>query len=410
MDLTIDPAVVAQHVLELGRIGAYADTGVWRTVYSPEWVDAQDLVDRWLAQAGLTVRRDSVGSVWGRLDGTDDAPVVVTGSHIDSQTPGGRYDGALGVIAGLLAVQALHDRLGRPRRPIEVVSLCEEEGSRFPQASFWGSRAITGAIAPGDADQIRSRRGETIADAMRDVGLDPARIREAIRDDIAAFIELHIEQGPVLEDAGQPVGIVSAITGLRHYVVELTGRSDHAGARPMDTRLDPMLGAAEIIGAVIEHAMALGRPAVTTVGRISSVPNLTAAVPESVTFTIDARHPDPRALEALYGHHESIIQTVARRRGLTARWEVLIEQQPYALDPSLVEVLERSAREAGVGALTLHSGAGHDTQRIATIAPAAMVFVRSAGGRSHTPAEYTSPEDAAAGIAVLARALHHLAY
>lgn len=410
-ELTIDPALVERHVVELARYGAHGETGVWRTVYSPEWVAAQDQVAAWLAEAGLAVRRDAVGNVWGRLAGTAGQDrVIVTGSHIDSQRPGGRYDGALGVIAGLLAVRALKERFGAPRRTIEVVSLCEEEGSRFPGTNFWGSRAIAGWATPEDAEQLRGYEEETVAEAMRAVGLDPARLPEAKRDDIDAFIELHIEQGPVLEQEGLPVAIVSGFPGLRHYLVTVHGRSDHAGAMPMDLRRDPLAGAAEMIAGVLGAALAEGRPAVTTVGRVLVEPNFPAIVPEVVRFTIDARHPDPATLARLCAAHEATIQAIAARRGLEASWEVTQEHPPSPSDPALIQTFEQAAREQGIPALTMPSGAVHDSQRMAALARVVMLFVQSKGGRSHTPAEYTAPEHAAAGIQLLAAGLHRLAY
>lgn len=410
MKIAVDATLVSRYVDELAQFGAHGPGGVWRLVYSPEWVAAQDCVARWCREAGLDVRRDAVGSVWGRLDGTEGGRAYITGSHVDSQTPGGRFDGVLGVICGVIALRTLRETFGNPRRPVEVVSLCEEEGSRFTEASFWGSRAITGQIGPEDAEKIRSVSGETIGDAMRSVGLDPALIPTARRDDIEAFIELHIEQGPLLEEAGLPVGVVNGITGLRHYVVELAGRADHAGGRPMDTRLDPMAGAAEVINGVIEHARALGRPAVTTVGTMMVEPNLKAAVPGRVVFSVDARHPDRQALRNLYDHHESLIRSVAEREGLKANWKVVLEKEPRRSDPELVATIEEVTRELGIRAMTMHSGGVHDAQRMADITRAAMIFVRSRGGRSHTPEEFTSTEDAVDGIKVLAGTLHRLAY
>lgn len=408
--IKIDAQLVEHYLTELARFGAYGETGVWRTVYSPEWVAAQHQVMVWADEAGLNTWQDAVGNVWGRLAGSERGPSIVTGSHIDSQAPGGRFDGALGVVAGLVALRALREQFGPPRRTLELLSLCEEESSRFPSANFWGSRAITGAIEPDEVDTVIGYDRKSIGDAMLEIGLEPERIREAIRDDIDTFIELHIEQGPILEGAEIEVGIVNAITGLRHYLVTLTGRSDHAGARPMDTRLDPMAAAAEIIARVIQHAEALGRPAVTTVGRMLVEPNLPAAVPDRVTFTIDARHPDPDARAALYAHHEGVLREVSERRGIGLEWTITANHEPCLSDPALVTLLEDAARQQGIPALTLHSGAAHDTQRMAAIAKVAMIFVQSRDGRSHTPAEYTSTAHAVSGIRALAMALYRLAY
>jgi allantoate deiminase len=406
----IDPKLIERHVLELARHGAYGETGVWRTAYSREWAAAQDQVAAWFADAGLEVRRDAVGNVWGRIEGSEPGGVIVSGSHIDSQTPGGRYDGALGVVAALVAVDALRRRFGRPRRTIETVSLCEEEASRFPAASFWGSRALTGRIDPADPERVRDFDGISIGDAMRSVGLEPARIPEAARGDIYAWIELHIEQGPLLEEAGVPVGVVDAITGIRHYAVRLVGRSDHAGGRPMEGRLDPVAGLAEIITAVVGVALELGPPAVTTVGKIQVEPNLAAAVAENVTFTVDSRHPDPAVLARQHARQEELMQEIARRRGLDVSWTKTIDLPPCPSDSEVVATLERAARAQDIPFVRVHSGAGHDTQNIAGIAKAAMVFARCKDGRSHTPAEFASPEDAAAATAVLAAAIYELAY
>jgi allantoate deiminase len=410
MTVEIDAELVERYLLELARHGAHGETGVWRTVYSPEWVAAQDQVGEWLEDAGLEVRRDAVGNVWGRLAGTEPGPVVATGSHVDSQTPGGRYDGALGVIAGIVALRSLREQFGSPRRTLEAVSLCEEEASRFHATNFWGSRAIIGTIGPGELDRIKDFDGVTIGAAMRRIGLDPARIPEARRDDIGAWIELHIEQGPILEEQDLPVGIVDAITAITHYVVELVGRSDHAGARPMAGRLDPMAGFAEIVGAVVGVALDGGPPAVTTVGRVHVEPNLPSAVPDKVTFTLDSRHPDQGAVEAQQAEQERLMREIAERRGLRISWTKPLDLPACPCDPEIVATLERAAREQGIPYRRMHSGAGHDTQNMAKIAKVAMVFARSKDGRSHTPEEFTSVEDAVAAIRVLAAGLRELAY
>ncbi|WP_181704797.1 Zn-dependent hydrolase [Chthonobacter rhizosphaerae] len=410
VSVDIDPSLVERRILDLARHGACFDTGVWRTVYSAEWVAATDQYAAWCADAGLEVRRDAVGNVWGRLAGTEPGGSIVSGSHIDSQKPGGRYDGALGSIGGLVAIEALFRRFGRPKRTLEALAFCEEEGSRFPSANFWGSRAVTRAVRQGDAETMRGYEDETMADAMRAVGLDPARIPEAGRDDIDVFVELHIEQGPVLEQAGKPVAVVDAITGMRHYHVTLTGEQNHAGAFPMDLRRDPMAGFAEIAGGVIDTAHRMGRPAVTTVGRVSADPNYPAIVPRTVRFTVDARHPDPAMRALLYARHEALMREVAARRGLDISWEILVDHAPCLSDPALVRTFEDAARRQDIPFLTMASGAGHDSQQMAEIARVVMLFVRSKDGRSHTPEEFSSLDDIVAGIRVLAAGLHDLAY
>src|SRR5216110_3504772 len=234
----IDRALLERRLDELHAIGAEPDGGAYRPLYGVAWGTAVERVERWLKDAGLKTRRDAVGNLWGRAEG--DGKSIVTGSHIDTVRHGGRLDGALGIVAGLTAVAALLKEKGKPRRPLEVVAICEEEGSRFP-TNFWGSRAIIGAIDTPDA---------AMAAAMRECGLDPARIATAARDDIDTFVELHIEQGAVLETSGTPLAVVSAIVGTAQLEVAVTGQPDHAGTTPMDLRRDALAGAAAMVQAV----------------------------------------------------------------------------------------------------------------------------------------------------------------
>lgn len=408
--IDIDPTLVEHYILKLAAHGAHGQTGVWRTVYSSEWLAATRQYAAWCEEAGLCVHQDAVGNVWGRLEGSEPGSSIVSGSHIDTQKPGGRYDGALGALAALIAIKALREQFGTPRRTLEAVAFCEEESSRFPSANFWGSRAITGRIAPEDPGTRLGFDGETIAEAMQTVGLDPKRIPEARRNDIDTFIELHIEQGPILEQADIPVAIVNAVTGIRHYTVELRGTQNHAGAFPMDIRRDPMAGFMEIGSQAIDTAHRWGRPAVTTVGRVVAEPNATAVIPSKVTFTIDARHPDPELCQRLYATHEAMMREVAGRRGLDLDWTVQIDHRPCLSDPGLVSLLRQCAAERQIPILTMASGAGHDTQQMAEIAKVAMIFVRSKDGRSHTPEEFSSIPDIVAGVKLLAAGLHRLAY
>ncbi|CAN5513364.1 allantoate deiminase [soil metagenome] len=411
--ITIEPTTVERYIMELARFGAHGETGVWRPVYGEAWFDAQRQVEQWMQDAGMTTRWDAVGNVWGRIEGSNDGPnqgVILTGSHIDSQLPGGRYDGALGVLSGILAAGELVNQFGQPDRTIEVVSFCEEESSRFPTAHHWGSRAVAGAIEPEDLESVISYDGEKIGDVMREAGFDLEAIPEVKRDDIDIFIELHIEQGPILEQADIPVAVVTGITGIRHYHIELRGRADHAGARPMDTRRDPMAAAAEIISTTIDTAHRMGRPAVTTVGRMSVEPNGAAIVPGQVNFSIDARHPDPETRALLYARHEATIRAVCERREIDYSWTLGAEQPPRISDPELVETFVAAANEQGINHTTMPSGAVHDANRMAGFTRMVMLFVQSKDGRSHTPDEFTYPDHAAKGVELLAAGLHRLAY
>ena len=408
--IAIDENVIEDLLMSLAKIGQVGETGVSRMAFSEEWATAMDICRAFGEEAGLEMRMDAVGNLWARLEGKSRGPVVATGSHIDSQDPGGRYDGALGAVAGLVSLAALKAQAGQPDQTLEAVVFCEEEGSRFPTSGFWGSRGIVGKIAPEDLVTTRSFAGEPIGEVMASVGLDPARVGAAVRDDISAFIELHIEQGPILEAADLPVGLVSAITGMGQFEVSIEGKDDHAGAFPMDLRRDPMAGFAEIASSLIDHAHRLGRPAVTTIGQCTVEPGGTAVVPARVTFSLDARHPDPDARETLYSTQDNLMREICARRGLGYTRKELINLAPCVSDASLLSRMKAAADDLEIPHLTMVSGAGHDAQQMALIAPVAMLFVRSEGGRSHTPEEFSTLGDCCDGTRVLAQTLYRIAY
>ena len=398
--MRIDGALLEQRLDELYKIGTEPGGGVYRPLYGTAWAEAGDCVERWMKKAGLEARRDAVGNLWGRLDGTKKGKVIVTGSHIDTVRHGGRLDGALGIVAGLTAVEALLKEKGKPRRTLEVVAICEEEGSRFA-TNFWGSRAIVGAIDSPDA---------AMAEAMRERGLDPATVASAARDDIDTFVELHIEQGAVLETANVPLAVVSAIVGTAHLELAVTGRPDHAGTTPMDMRRDALAGAAAMVQAVESIARSLGKPAVATVGKIRAEPDQINVVPGRVVFTVDLRHSDPGARRALEERTRSLCRTIAAERGLELEVRVLQERPPVPMHAEVRAVLTRAAQECGVQATGLVSGAGHDAQILAARCKVGMLFVPSVGGRSHCPEEHTDPGHLELGVRVLVRALELLAY
>jgi len=384
----------------LYAIGAQPEGGTYRGLYDDSWAQAVDLVERWLQEAGLQTSRDTVGNLWGRVEGTNKGKSVVTGSHIDTVRCGGRLDGALGIVAGLTAVESLVKEHGVPRRTLEVVAICEEEGSRF-QTNFWGSRAIVASIDRVDPD---------IADAMRRRGLDPKRVAEAARADIDCFLELHIEQGAVLESAGVPLAVVSAIVGTAHLELSVTGRADHAGTTPMTQRHDALVGAAAMIQAIESIARSLGAPAVATVGKIRAEPDQMNVIPGRAVFTVDLRHADLGARRALEERVRSICATLASERGLALQVRDLQHKPPVPMHPELRSVLGRAAQECGLRPVELVSGAGHDAQILASRCRVGMLFVPSIGGRSHCPEEATSPEHLELGTNVLKRALQIIAY
>src|SRR2546422_346238 len=398
--MRIDVALVERRLDELYAIGAEPEGGTYRPLYSAAWATAVERVERWLKDAGLKVRRDAVGNLWGRVEGADGGKSVVTGSHIDTVRRGGRLDGALGIVAGLTAVEALLKDKGKPRRPLEVVAICEEEGSRFA-TNFWGSRAITGAIDTVDAE---------IATAMRERGLDLTKIASAARDDIDTFVELHIEQGRVLESSRMPLAVVTAIVGTAHLEITVTGRPDHAGTTPMELRQDALAGAAAMIQAVEAIARSLGKPAVATVGKLEVEPDQVNVVPGKVIFTVDLRHSDLGGRRALEERVRSLCGTISQERRLGLAIRTLQQKPPVAMHPDVRALLAGAAQQCGVQAAEMVSGAGHDAQILAARCKVGMLFVPSVGGRSHCPEEATRPEHLELGTTVLTKALELLAY
>lgn len=406
----IDGSLLQRRIDSLAAIGMNPETGgVSRFVYTEPWRLAKKHVAGWMADMGMAVREDAVGNLYGTLCGLEPGPVVMTGSHIDTVTEGGRYDGALGVIASITAIEALRGRYGRPRRTVETLVTCDEEGGRF-QTNFWGARAVTGEITNGEAEGRTDASGKSLAAAMRAAGYDLDRLAEARRDDIAAWLELHIEQGRLLEAELLHVGIVTAIAGHILWEVRVTGREDHAGTAPMDLRRDPMAGATEMINYAVDEAAKLGRPVVCTVGRISALPGIANVVPRTVIFTLDVRDDEAIRFEPLLRRIEEKLQAIAAERKLTIDIGKLASRDPTPMDARLVTLLSDTAHRAGLTTRHMPSMAGHDSEVMARRWPSAMIFVPSKDGRSHTPLEFTALNQIVPGVELLFRALHELAY
>jgi hydantoinase/carbamoylase family amidase len=381
------------------RIGADGE-GVSRFAWTPELADANAwLADR-LGELGLEVELDPAGNVLGRWQAGEGKAVLV-GSHLDTVPRGGRYDGALGVVVALDAVRSLRAEGVEPARPLWIVSFNDEEGSRF-QTGMLGSRAFCGDL---DLDDWR-RRG--VADAMAAAGFDFERLAEARAvDSVGAYLELHIEQGPVLERGGEDVGIVTAITGLLGFRVRLTGAANHAGTTPMDARRDALAGAARVVLALREGARA--REGMTAnVGLISVEPGGFNVIPGAAEFTIDVRSPTAEGFVAAESFARETIDRIAVEEGLGVELSVTHRKEPVALDPRLQDQLAAAAEAEGASYRRMPSGAGHDAMVLAHHVPAAMLFVPSRGGISHSPEEFTAPEQCELGARVLSRAVRSL--
>jgi allantoate deiminase len=398
----IDRARLEQRTTELSRIAGNG-TAVSRLGLSADEQRARELVGGWLAARGAMVRRDAAANLFARLGG--DGPAILVGSHLDSVPEGGRFDGALGVLCGVEAVESLLDAGIALRRPIEIVGWADEEGARFGVGLF-GSAAVFGRL-PANAAERRDRSGVAVAEALRALGEagDPTAAKRDPKE-FAAYLELHIEQGPRLEKADRALGVVSDIVGIYHARVTFHGRADHAGATVMTARVDALAAAAEVVLAV--EQIARGRTgAVGTVGEIAVRPGAKNVVPGECSFSLDLRTAVDH--DALVGEVLEAVARIARSRGVEPMIDELARVPVTPLDPKLREVLRRAARSVGVDAPVLVSGAGHDAQnpQLAGV-PTGMIFVRSTGG-SHTPREFASPNDAAIGAEALAVAIRELA-
>lgn len=394
----------------LARYGAHSGGGMQRLVYSPAWSAAAAELQRWLLDDGLATHRDAVGNIYGVLPGSMPGRSIVTGSHLDTALIGGRYDGTLGVVAGSIALKILREQYGTPKRTIELLATCDEEASRF-HSNFWGSRAVAGLADAAETAQRRDSDGIALADAMRTAGLDPATVAAAKRTDIGAFIELHIEQGPVLHRANLPIAVVTAITGVRQMAYTLQGRADHAGTTPMTERRDPVVALGRIVPELRRLALELGPPAVATVGQIHVEPGWPNIVAQTVRFSVDARYPDEVGRHAYYARINQRIRDFAGEEGVGVSSETLLDQPAAQMEPELVQAVLAAAQRLALPCEQMVSGAGHDTQVLRRVGvPTTMLFVASRDGRSHCPEEFSELHDCVIGTAVLIETLRRLAY
>jgi allantoate deiminase len=394
----------------LASFGQTANGGVTRLLYSSSWKEAQHSLKRLMEQTVLEPYFDCVGNLFGRLPGTESAgKTILTGSHIDTVIEGGKYDGAYGVVASLIAVVRLFQTYGYPKKTIEVVSLCEEEGSRFP-LTFWGSRNISGAYNLDSVKEIKDADGILFLDAMKQAGFDPKNYTPPVRRDVERFVELHIEQGMILEKNQNQVGIVTHIVGQRRYTVSIKGESNHAGTTPMPYRKDAVSAAAHLISFLTEKTKQIDSQLVATVGRVNVKPNVPNVVAGEVEFSLDIRHHQEEVID----EYCSEIFAEFNRVGECLNIEVSIfkwmDVEPVKMDPEIGEMALEIAEKKNIPFQKIISGAGHDSQVFGSYCPTSLLFVPSQNGISHSPKEFTSLKDLEVGIELLTDILYKLAY
>lgn len=393
----------------LGEIGRKEDQGIYRMAFSPGDMEGRNWFQERIKEAGLDLYVDGAANIHGRLGWDGKTPSIMTGSHLDTVPGGGHLDGALGVLISLECLRCLKEQGIELKYPLEAVSFTDEEG-RF--GAMTGSQAICGQLTPESIHNTNNQEGISLHEAMASHGMDAREVLQARRDpkSIRAFLELHIEQGPVLERKGQSIGIVDAIAGLFKWQVRLRGQANHAGTTPMEMRRDAFQGLVEISGEINRILEEHGSPrSVATIGRVQLTPGAVNVVPGRADFTLEVRDTDEEVLRNLADAFRITMSAIARRRDLMFEFDVIGELPPVRTDRGIVETIGRVCESMEIDALQMHSGAAHDTQTMSNITRAGMIFVPSTEGRSHSAAEWTPWEDIRLGANVALNTLHALA-
>ena len=386
---------------ELGRLGETPD-GMVRVAYSPEDIAGREYTVNLMREAGLETRIDTAGNIIGLRAGSDASlPAIALGSHTDTVPNGGKYDGALGVMAAIEAVRTLQQQGHQTRHPVEVINFTNEEGTRFHR---WlvGSRSMAGLLEQEDLDAVDDD-GYGLGPCLADIGGDISRIGESVRSsgELAAYFELHIEQGPNLYRSGTPIGVVTGITGRAVFEVEIEGKSNHAGTTPMSSRRDALVSASKLVLAIQKMAAEQEICRVSTVGSIKAVPNAVNVIPGNASIGLEFRDTDMEALAAA----ERELRRITDQAAVDDAVDIEVNRHRFTssvqIDQEMQDLVAEAAENCGMTWESMPSGAGHDAQAMASIAPVAMLFVPSVDGISHSIEEYSAPEDCANGAQVL---------
>ena len=389
---------MAERIEALSQFGANPEGGVSRVAFSDADVAGREYIRELMREAGLEVRVDAAGNLIGRREGSDPGlPVIMFGSHIDSVPGGGNYDGDVGVIGAIEVAQVLEEEDVSTRHPLEVVSFTDEEGGLV------GSVAMAIGLEEHHLDEM-SHSGLTIREGIAKVGGDPERLEDARREpgELAAFIELHIEQGAILDESDTDIGVVEGIVGIHWWDIVIEGFANHAGTTPMDRRRDAMVPAAKLALAINDIATSMPGRQVATVGRIRAEPGAPNVIPGRVVMSLEIRDLSTSKIMQVFEEVEAAAARIAEEDDTPIRFEATgVASEPAPTDERVRGVIAAAAEDLGLSYKVMPSGAGHDAQDMTHIAPTGMVFVPSKGGISHSPKEYTSPEDMANGARVL---------
>ncbi len=402
---TINAERLRESLEALFAFGRNPEGGVSRVAWTEPDIQARRFViDKLMSGIGLDIRIDAAGSIYGRREGTDkNLPVILFGSHIDSVPKGGNFDGDVGSMSAIEVMRTLDEKKIATRHPLECVIWSNEEGVHYGRGLF-GSRAVVGEFEPGELDE-KDEAGLHIRDAVRSIGGDLRRINEARRKpgEIAAYIELHIEQGGLLDKAGVPIGVVEGIVGINRYDVKITGFANHAGTTPMPDRRDALVAASNLVIAVREETTREPGRQVGTVGKLSVKPGAPNVIPGEVDLVVELRDLSLEKVEAIFDRIQKRAAEIALRTETKIDFKQTSSHKPALATPWVKEIIAKEAAGAGFKTMNLPSGAGHDAQMLARVAPMGMIFVPSVDGISHSPRELTRWQDAANGCEVLLR-------
>lgn len=401
---------IKRDIEALGEFTSTPGAGNTRLSFSEEDRKARKYIKAQMKEAGLEVYEDAAGTIVGRLEGElKDAPVVMIGSHYDSVKNGGIFDGPAGVVTALESARVFKENNIRPKYPVEFIAMIEEEGCRFGGGLF-ASRAMVGQVTREDLDKYKDAQGISIAQAMRDFGFNPNEINKAARNskDIKAFLELHIEQGPILESNNKDLGIVQYVVGMREFEVIVKGRADHAGTTPMNMRIDALDAAAPVVSKISEFAKEAGEGTVATIGKFELLPGAANIVPEEVRFTVDIRSKNGNLIDEVTNKINKELEDMAETQGV--KYEVVekLDVAPVKLSENIISIMKNKADNMRFTTEDMLSGAGHDAMIMAGVTEVGLLFVPSKNGRSHCPEEWTDYDKLQKGVEIMCQTLKEL--
>jgi allantoate deiminase len=401
---------IKRDIEELSKFNSTPGEGLTRFSLTEADRGAREYLKKEMREIGLEVYEDSAASIFGRMDGTEkDAPSIIIGSHFDSVKHGGNFDGPAGVVMGLEVMRVLKEQGIKTKYPIECIAMIEEEGGRFGSGLF-GSRAIAGTVPYQELLNSVDENGISMAEAFESFGFNPQEIKKAQRDPekIKAFIELHIEQGPILEKEKKEIGLVEFIVGIYEFKVTVKGRPDHAGTTPMDMRKDALCLSAEVISKIKDFAIKAGKGTVATVGLIDVKPGATNIVPGEVQFTVDIRSKENDCMKMVRNNIENMLTKIEEEYRIEWDIDELLMVEPVKLSNKLLKLFKEVAEDKSFSYKKMISGAAHDAMIMASITDVALVFVPCKDGRSHCPEEWTDYEDLQKGIELIYHAILRL--